>query len=379
LKNNLLKKFNLRTYMMIIALVLIWGLFSILTQGTFLTARNMSNLFRQSVFTSILGIGMAFVIFLGEIDLSVGSVVGLTGGIIAILDVWNGMNPALSITLTLGAGLLIGLWQGFWVAYMKVPSFIVTLAGLLIFRGILVGITEGTTIGPISNTFKIIGKSYLNNTVGILIGAVAVFFVIFIVFRSRRNKLKYQFETSSLIMEIFKLIVYIALIAVFVWMMNSYRGVPVSLLFALVALVIFSYLSRNTVFGRSVYAIGGNKKAAALSGINIKKVMLLVFVINGFMAALAGILLTSRLNAASVQAGTSAEMDAIGACVIGGASLAGGIGSISGAVVGAIVMASLDNGMSLMNMPMFWQSIIKGFVILFAVWLDMATKNKNKA
>ncbi|HPJ89535.1 MAG TPA: sugar ABC transporter permease [Thermotogota bacterium] len=379
MKNNLLKKFNLRTYMMIIALVLIWGLFSILTQGTFLTARNMSNLFRQSVFTSILGIGMAFVIFLGEIDLSVGSVVGLTGGIIAILDVWNGMNPALSITLTLGAGLLIGLWQGFWVAYMKVPSFIVTLAGLLIFRGILVGITEGTTIGPLSNTFKIIGKSYLNNTVGILIGAVAVFFVIFIVFRSRRNKLKYQFETSSLIMEIFKLIVYIALIAVFVWMMNSYRGVPVSLLFALVALVIFSYLSRNTVFGRSVYAIGGNKKAAALSGINIKKVMLLVFVINGFMAALAGILLTSRLNAASVQAGTSAEMDAIGACVIGGASLAGGIGSISGAVVGAIVMASLDNGMSLMNMPMFWQSIIKGFVILFAVWLDMATKNKNKA
>ncbi|HOO33068.1 MAG TPA: sugar ABC transporter permease [Thermotogota bacterium] len=379
MKNNLLKKFNLRTYMMIIALVLIWGLFSILTQGTFLTARNMSNLFRQSVFTSILGIGMAFVIFLGEIDLSVGSVVGLTGGIIAILDVWNGMNPALSITLTLGAGLLIGLWQGFWVAYMKVPSFIVTLAGLLIFRGILVGITEGTTIGPLSNTFKIIGKSYLNNTVGILIGAVAVFFVIFIVFRSRRNKLKYQFETSSLIMEIFKLIVYIALIAMFVWMMNSYRGVPVSLLFALVALVIFSYLSRNTVFGRSVYAIGGNKKAAALSGINIKKVMLLVFVINGFMAALAGILLTSRLNAASVQAGTSAEMDAIGACVIGGASLAGGIGSISGAVVGAIVMASLDNGMSLMNMPMFWQSIIKGFVILFAVWLDMATKNKNKA
>ena len=365
--------------MMIIALVFIWGLFSILTTGTFLTSRNMSNLFRQSVFTSILGIGMAFVIFLGEIDLSVGSVVGLTGGIIAILDVWNGMNPALSIALTLGAGLLIGLWQGFWVAYMKVPSFIVTLAGLLIFRGILVGITEGTTIGPLSNTFRVIGKNYLDNTVGIIIGAVAVAFVIFIVFKSRRNKLKYKFETSSLIMELFKLVVYIALIAVFIWMMNSYRGVPVSLLFALVALVVFSYLSKNTVFGRSVYAIGGNKKAAALSGINIKKVMLLVFVINGFMAALAGILLTSRLNAASVQAGTSAEMDAIGACVIGGASLAGGVGTISGAVVGAIVMASLDNGMSLMNMPMFWQSIIKGFVILFAVWLDMATKNKNKA
>ncbi len=379
MKNNLLKKFNLRTYMMIIALVFIWGLFSILTTGTFLTSRNMSNLFRQSVFTSILGIGMAFVIFLGEIDLSVGSVVGLTGGIIAILDVWNGMNPALSIALTLGAGLLIGLWQGFWVAYMKVPSFIVTLAGLLIFRGILVGITEGTTIGPLSNTFRVIGKNYLDNTVGIIIGAVAVAFVIFIVFKSRRNKLKYKFETSSLIMELFKLVVYIALIAVFIWMMNSYRGVPVSLLFALVALVVFSYLSKNTVFGRSVYAIGGNKKAAALSGINIKKVMLLVFVINGFMAALAGILLTSRLNAASVQAGTSAEMDAIGACVIGGASLAGGVGTISGAVVGAIVMASLDNGMSLMNMPMFWQSIIKGFVILFAVWLDMATKNKNKA
>lgn len=378
MKNNLLKKINLRTYMMIIALILIWGFFTILTQGTFLTPRNMSNLFRQSVFVSILAIGMALVIILGEIDLSVGSVVGLAGGIIAILDVWNGMNPALSIALTLGAGLLIGLWQGFWIAYMKVPSFIVTLAGLLMFRGILVGITQGTTIGPLSEVFKVIGKGYLDNTVGVIIGAVAVFFVVFLVFKSRRNKIKYQFDVSSLQMEILKLLIYIALITVFVWMMNSYRGVPISLLFTLVALVIFSYISRNTVFGRSIYAIGGNKKAAALSGINIKKIMLIVYIINGLMAALAGIFLTSRLNAASVQAGTSAELDAIGACVIGGASLAGGIGTISGAVVGAIVMSSLDNGMSLMNMPMFWQSIIKGFVLLLAVWLDMSTKNKNK-
>ncbi len=261
---------------------------------------------------------------------------------------------------------------------MKVPSFIVTLAGLLMFRGILVGITQGTTIGPLSEVFKVIGKGYLDNTVGVIIGAVAVFFVVFLVFKSRRNKIKYQFDVSSLQMEILKLLIYIALITVFVWMMNSYRGVPISLLFTLVALVIFSYISRNTVFGRSIYAIGGNKKAAALSGINIKKVMLIVYIINGLMAALAGIFLTSRLNAASVQAGTSAELDAIGACVIGGASLAGGIGTISGAVVGAIVMSSLDNGMSLMNMPMFWQSIIKGFVLLLAVWLDMSTKNKNK-
>jgi len=379
LKNNLLKKINLRTYMMIIALILIWGFFTILTQGTFLTPRNMSNLFRQSVFVSILAIGMALVIILGEIDLSVGSVVGLAGGIIAILDVWNGMNPALSIALTLGAGLMIGLWQGFWIAYMKVPSFIVTLAGLLMFRGILVGITQGTTIGPLSEIFKVIGKGYLDNTIGVIIGAVAVFFVVFLVFKSRRNKIKYQFDVSSLQMEILKLLIYIAFITVFVWMMNSYRGVPISLLFTLVALVIFSYISRNTVFGRSIYAIGGNKKAAALSGINIKKVMLIVYIINGLMAALAGIFLTSRLNAASVQAGTSSELDAIGACVIGGASLAGGIGTVSGAVVGAIVMSSLDNGMSLMNMPMFWQSIIKGFVLLLAVWLDMSTKNRNKA
>lgn len=379
MKNNLLKKINLRTYMMIIALILIWGFFTILTQGTFLTPRNMSNLFRQSVFVSILAIGMALVIILGEIDLSVGSVVGLAGGIIAILDVWNGMNPALSIALTLGAGLMIGLWQGFWIAYMKVPSFIVTLAGLLMFRGILVGITQGTTIGPLSEIFKVIGKGYLDNTIGVIIGAVAVFFVVFLVFKSRRNKIKYQFDVSSLQMEILKLLIYIAFITVFVWMMNSYRGVPISLLFTLVALVIFSYISRNTVFGRSIYAIGGNKKAAALSGINIKKVMLIVYIINGLMAALAGIFLTSRLNAASVQAGTSSELDAIGACVIGGASLAGGIGTVSGAVVGAIVMSSLDNGMSLMNMPMFWQSIIKGFVLLLAVWLDMSTKNRNKA
>ncbi|RAK07187.1 xylose ABC transporter membrane protein [Halanaerobium saccharolyticum] len=372
-------KIDFRTYMMIVALVSIWIIFSFTTGGSFLSARNISNLFRQSVFTSVLAIGMVLVIIMGHIDLSVGSLVGLAGGVIAILDVWQGMNPVFSIGLTLLLGLILGLWNGWWVAYQKVPSFIVTLGGLLIFRGVLVGITRGTTIGPMSDIFYYLGKGYLADTTGVIFAVLAGLAVIFVQWKSRQDKLKYDFDVLPLKLEIAKISLSVILLVVFILVLNSYRGIPVPLMILTIFLAIFSFITSKTVFGRHIYAIGGNADAAKLSGIDLKKITLVVFMINGLMASIGGILLTSRLNAASVAAGDGAELDAIAACVIGGASLAGGIGKVGGAVVGAIVMASLDNGMSLMNVQNFWQSIIKGLILILAVWVDMYTKNKNAA
>ncbi|SFL72593.1 sugar ABC transporter permease [Halanaerobium salsuginis] len=370
-------EFDLRTYMMIIALVSIWIIFTITTGGSFLTPRNISNLFRQSVFTSMLAIGMVLVIIMGHIDLSVGSIVGLAGGIVAIFDVWQGMNPLLSIGITLLLGLIMGLWNGWWTAYRNVPSFIVTLGGLLIFRGILVGITRGTTIGPMGDLFYYLGKGYLSKEFGIIFAIIAAVIIIFIQWNGRRNKLKYNFEVLPLKLEIIRIIASVALLIIFILVLNAYRGIPVPLLVLTVFLALFSFITNKTIFGRHIYAIGGNTDAARLSGINIKQITLFVFMINGLMASLGGIFLTSRLNAASVAAGDGAELDAIAACVIGGASLAGGIGRVGGAVVGAIVMSSLDNGMSLMNVENFWQSIIKGLILILAVWIDMTTKNKE--
>lgn len=370
-------EFDLRTYMMIIALVSIWIIFTITTGGSFLTPRNISNLFRQSVFTSMLAIGMVLVIIMGHIDLSVGSIVGLAGGIVAIFDVWQGMNPLLSIGITLLLGLIMGLWNGWWTAYRNVPSFIVTLGGLLIFRGILVGITRGTTIGPMGDLFYYLGKGYLSKEFGIIFAIISAVIIIFIQWNGRRNKLKYNFEVLPLKLEIIRIIASVALLIIFILVLNAYRGIPVPLLVLTVFLALFSFITNKTIFGRHIYAIGGNTDAARLSGINIKQITLFVFMINGLMASLGGIFLTSRLNAASVAAGDGAELDAIAACVIGGASLAGGIGRVGGAVVGAIVMSSLDNGMSLMNVENFWQSIIKGLILILAVWIDMTTKNKE--
>jgi D-xylose transport system permease protein len=369
--------FDLRTYMMIIALVSIWIIFSFTTGGSFLTARNISNLFRQAVFTSMLAIGMVLVIIMGHIDLSVGSIVGLAGGVIAILDVWQGMNPILSITLTLLLGLVLGFWNGWWTAYQKVPSFIVTLGGLLIFRGVLVGITRGTTIGPMSDLFYYLGKGYLEKKFGIIFAVFVALILVYLQWNRRKNKLKYNFEVLPLKLEISKIVFSVVLLISFVMILNAYRGIPIPLLVLTLFLAIFIFITNKTTFGRHIYAIGGNADAAKLSGIDIKKITLVVFMINGLMASIGGIFLTSRLNAASVAAGNGAELDAIAACVIGGASLAGGIGKVGGAVVGAVVMASLDNGMSLMNVENFWQSIIKGLILILAVWVDMYTKNKK--
>lgn len=371
--------FDLRKYMMVIAIAGIWIIFGAISGGTYLLPRNLSNLFRQSVFTAILAIGMLNVIVLGQIDLSVGSIAGLCGGILAIANVWKGAPPLVAIVITIAAGLLLGLWNGWWIAYRNVPSFIVTMAGLLVFRGILVGITDGITIGPVSPFFGLIGKDFLPYGVGIALGAAVIVGFVVMQYTERAGKARHGLHVTSARNEILKSLFFILLIAAFVYIMSSYRGIPNPVVIVLVLFVVFNYLTNKTVFGRRIYAIGGNKMASRLSGINIKKVTLAVFAINGIMAAIAGIFLTSRLDAAAVNAATSAELDGIAACVIGGASLMGGVGTVSGAIVGSVVMASLDNGMSLLNAPSFYQTIVKGLVLLLAVWFDMSRNKGERA
>jgi D-xylose transport system permease protein len=380
-EKDIIKRFsvldlNIKLYTMVLALVAIWIIFSVATDGNFITPRNISNLLRQTTVTGILAIGMVFVIIAGQIDLSVGSLLGLTGGIAAILNVWYNLNGLLSIFVALIIGILLGLWNGWWVAYRKVPAFIVTLAGLLVFRGILIGISKGYTIAPLSTDFQFIGQAYLTPSSGYILGVVAVFLVIYLVLNSRKTKAKYNLELPPLWIDMLKIAILIFFIGLFIFILNLYRGVPLSVLILLILMLVFSYISSKTVFGRRVYAIGGNVEAAKLSGIDVKKITLILFALNGLLAAFAGVLLTSTLNAASVSAGQNAELDAIAASVIGGASLSGGVGTVFGAVIGALVMASIDNGMSMLNSPPFWQFVVKGMILLIAVWVDVISKNK---
>jgi D-xylose transport system permease protein len=365
--------FDLRAYGLIIALAFIALLFTVLTDGDFLSSRNLSNLFRQMSVISILAIGMTLVIITGHIDLSVGSLVGLAGGMAAILQVWYGWDTVSVLLLTLLAGLLLGAWQGWWVAYRGVPSFIVTLGGMLIFRGILIGISKGETVAPLKESFQRIGQSYLSYAAGYILAGIAVFLLFFLTALKRKKRRKWGLKLEHPVVSYGKMAGYSVLILAFVYMMNRYLGIPVPILFVLFLLLIFGFVLNRTRFGRYLYAIGGNSEAARYSGINVKRHIFAVFVIMGLLSSLAGLILTARLNAATVGAGQMFELDAIAACVIGGTSLKGGTGSVTGSIIGALVMVSLDNGMSMLDIDPFWQYIVKGFILILAVWWDLSS------
>ncbi|OAT28982.1 permease component of an ABC superfamily ribose transporter [Buttiauxella brennerae ATCC 51605] len=371
-----LRALNLQVFVMIAAIVVIMLFFTWTTDGAYLSARNVSNLLRQTAITGILAVGMVFVIISAEIDLSVGSMMGLLGGVAAIFDVWLGWPLPLTIAVTLVLGLVLGAWNGWWVAYRKVPSFIVTLAGMLAFRGVLIGITNGTTVSPTSAAMSQIGQSYLPDGIGFGIGTLGL--VAFVAWqwrmRTRRKALGLVAPASTGMVGRQAITAVIVLGAI--WLLNDYRGVPTPVLILTLLLLAGMFMATRTAFGRRIYAIGGNIEAARLSGINVERTKLAVFAINGLMVAIAGLILSSRLGAGSPSAGNIAELDAIAACVIGGTSLAGGVGSVAGAVMGAFIMASLDNGMSMMDVPTFWQYIVKGAILLLAVWMDSATKRK---
>lgn len=369
------KRFDSRKYFMFFALGAIWLIFSVLSGGIFISARNLSNLIRQMAFTAILSMGMMCVILLGEIDLSAGSVVGLCGGVFAILNKQCGWNfvPALLITLLLG--LVLGIWNGWWVAYRAVPAFIVTLSGQLIFRGALVGLTGGKTISPLDERLQWIAL-YIDKRWVWLIAAIVLAVLLFVQWKDRSKKDSYGLDAGKKSTELIKSLIYVALVVGFVLIMNAYKGVPRAVYLIGILFVIFFVLTKETPFGRRLFAIGGNKAASKLVGIDVKKTTLIIFGIEGLIAAICAIFLCARLNSAAVNAGTNAELDAIASCVIGGCSMAGGVASLPGVIIGALVMASIDNGMALLNTPAFWQTIIKGAVLLIAVWADMSKKKQ---
>lgn len=375
---------NIRRFGMIIALFSIIVLFQILTDGILLTPLNVTNIIMQNSYIIVLAIGMMLIIITGEIDLSVGSVAAFIGAVAGVLLVTHDIPVYVGILLCLLIGALIGAWQGFWVAYVNIPSFIVTLAGMLIFRGLTLVVLQGQTLAPFPNGFRSLSSSFVPEVFGgqevhffsIIIGLV--FSAIFIIneLKIRRTDIKYNFNTVSLSLFITKLVVFVAVINLFSYVLALYEGIPYVLIVLVLLVVGYTFLMSKTVFGRHVYAVGGNAKAAQLSGVKTKKSKFLVFVNMGALAALAGLIFAGRLNAATPQAGNLFELDAIAAAVIGGASFTGGIGTVVGAVIGALVMGVLNNGMSLMGIGIDWQQAIKGLVLLGAVAFDVLNKNK---
>jgi D-xylose transport system permease protein len=363
---------------LLVAIAIIWAFFSFKTDGGFTSARNLSNLMRQMSVTGILACGMVFVIIAGEIDLSVGSLLGLLGGAAAVLDVTHHLPLPVSMAIVLASGLLLGFVNGYLTAYAGIPSFIVGLGGMLAYRGIVLGITGGSTIAPISPEFEQLGQAYLPPSFGIVLGVVLFGLAAALAWRQRVSQARHQLPVIALWRSVFRVALTGIVLAGFVSTFNSYEGIPLPVLILLVLLGVFSYIAKQTVFGRRIYAVGSNMEATRLSGINVRAVKLWIFGLMGLMCALAGLINTARLAAGSPSAGTSGELDVIAACFIGGTSMRGGAGTVHGALVGALVMASLDNGMSMLDVDTYWQMIVKGAILTLAVWLDVATRSGRR-
>ncbi|WP_459783695.1 multiple monosaccharide ABC transporter permease [Alkalibacterium sp. s-m-22] len=377
---------NLEKFGMSIALIGLILIFSVLTGGTSLSALNVTNIIMQNSYIIILAIGMVLVIITGQIDLSVGSVAAFVGAIAGVLMINYNMSMYLAVPISLAIGGLIGAWHGFWIAYMKIPAFIVTLAGMLLFRGLTMVTLGGRTLAPFPAEFRTVSSRFLDDWLNggdyhlltIVIGIVAIVsFIALEVSRRKQNKeLNISVESNSLF--IAKLVGVSLVIVAFTERLASYAGVPY-VLFLLVTLILaYGFFTNRTISGRHVYAIGGNEKAAQLSGVKTQKIKFWVFVNMGVLSAVAGLVFAGRLNAATPQAGQSFELDAIAAAVIGGASLTGGAGTVIGALIGALIMGILDNGMSILGVGIDWQQAIKALVLLGAVAFDILNKNKRR-
>lgn len=363
---------------LLIAVVIIWLFFSWQTEGGFITPRNLSNLLRQMSITGILACGMVLVIISGEIDLSVGSLLGLLGGIAAILDVVYHLPLPLNLLIVAVAGGLIGFGNGYMTAYLRIPSFIVGLGGMLAFRGVLLGVTGGTTIAPVSPALVYVGQGYLPASVGLVLGVLLFALTLWLTWRQRRNRALHGLAPHALARDVIRVVVIGVVLAGFVYTLNSYDGIPVPVLLLLALLGVFSYVTSQTVFGRRIYSVGSNMEATRLSGIDVQKVKLWIFCIMGVMCALAGLVNTARLAAGSPSAGNMGELDAIAACFIGGTSMRGGSGTVYGALLGALVISSLDNGMSMLDVDSYWQMIVKGSILVLAVWVDVSTRSGRR-
>ncbi|GAA1902035.1 sugar ABC transporter permease [Streptomyces sodiiphilus] len=375
---------NMRQYGMLIALGLIVVLFQIWTDGTLLEPRNVSNIIQQNGYILILAIGMMIVIINGHIDLSVGSLAAFSGAAAAVMMVHHNMPWPLALTLSLLIGVLAGAWQGFWIAYIGIPSFIVTLAGMLLFRGATELLLEGQSVSPFPSGFQNISQGFLPevgpytnyHNLTLLLGLLVLAVVLFQEWRSRQQQKQYDLQVLPRNVFVLKLLAIVAAVAAFTLTLASYRGVPVVLLILCGLLIGLGYVMRNAVIGRHVYALGGNRAAAKLSGVKDRRVTFLVFVNMGVLAALAGCVFAARLNAGTPGAGVMFELEAIAAAFIGGASMSGGVGTVLGAVIGGLVLGVLNNGMSLVGIGDDWQQVIKGLVLLAAVGFDVWNKRR---
>ncbi|MBB5325417.1 putative multiple sugar transport system permease protein [Anoxybacillus tepidamans] len=377
-------KNNIRSYSMVIALVLIMLLFQILTEGILLRPLNVTNLILQNSYILVLAIGMMLVIITGHIDLSVGSVAAFVGALAGILMVQHQVSMVVTVIVSLLLGALIGAWQGFWIAYVKIPAFIVTLAGMLLFRGLTMVILEGQSIAPFPKSFQNISSGFIPDLFHgtdfhmftLVIGLLLSVLLVWLEIRKRNNQKKYGFDVSPTVVFAAKLVGIVAVINIFSYVLATYEGIPNILIILATLIVVYSFVANKTIVGRHIYAIGGNEKAAQLSGVKTKRVTFWVFVNMGVLAALSGLIFAARLNAATPKAGNLFELDAIAACFIGGASAYGGIGTVSGAIIGGLVMGVMNNGMSLLGLGIDWQQAIKGLVLLAAVAFDIYNKNK---
>ena len=378
-QKSLSGKLDIRTLTMVIVLIVLWVGFTAATGGNFITTRNLSNLIRQAAFTGIMGVGMTLVIVTGGIDLSAGMVMGFVGCIMAACQVWFGLPTIATIAIGLVLGAVIGLIEGGLIAYTGIAPFIVTLGAQLIFRGGMLAVTGGQTVAPFQESYKFWGTAYVLPLWGWVIAVIACVAMLGIELNKRRAKKKYNSLQETMGEMIVRWLIFCALVLVAVYILNSFKGIPIPVLVMAIVVVIFTFVSQKTTFGRSVYAIGGNISAARYAGINVKKNLTVVYCLNGFLCAVAGVIYTARLNGGTAQAANgNYELDAIAAAVIGGTSMTGGVGKVAGAILGAVIMMSIDNGMSMMNLDAYWQFIVKGLILVAAVWFDTQTQKKGK-
>jgi putative multiple sugar transport system permease protein len=381
-----LVKVNIREYGMYIALFVIMLTFSIMTDGLFMSSRNISNLLDSTGYIAVLAVGMTLVIVIRHIDLSVGFAAGFMGAIAAILMSQAGVPFYLTIPIILVLGIVIGMFNGVLVASIGIPSFVASLAGMLIFRGALLRVTEKTgTINIDDDHFNAIGNGFIPsiakvgnlNLLSLILGVIVIILYIYSDISSRRSKIKYNFEVISKSIFAVKLVFVSAIIAYITWIVAGYNGFSWTVIIMLIVVVIYHFLTTKTVLGRHIYAVGSNPEAAHLSGINVKKITYIVFGSMGMLSALSGLLYTARLQSATTTAGTLFELDAIAAAYVGGVSAAGGVGKVTGSIIGAIVMASLTSGMNLLGVGISYQYMIRGAILALAVIFDVMTRKKR--
>jgi putative multiple sugar transport system permease protein len=375
---------NFREYGLMIALVVIMVFFQFMTHGTLFKPLNLTNLVLQNSYVIIMALGMLLVIVAGHIDLSVGSVAGFIGALASVMMVRMGIDFRIAMLLCLVTGGLIGAGQGYWIAYHKIPSFIVTLAGMLVFRGLTLALLGGNSIGPFAVSFQQLSSGFIPDIPGetgfrvtsMVIGGLVAVAMFYNSLRRRLNREKHGFRGGSFALFVLENVIISGLVLYLSFQLASYKGLPNVLIIMGVLIALFAFITTRTTVGRRIYALGGNEKAAKLSGIKTERLAFGTFVTMGALAALAGLVFTARLNTATPKGGVGFELDVIAAVFIGGASASGGVGKVMGAVIGAFIMGVMNNGMSIMGVGIDWQQVVKGLVLLAAVIFDVYNKNK---